>query len=178
VADSAHPDGALPQLPNLIDDRQNERWATKRPLPHLETEGVAGVPFLLTSAKTWATERIAPKLQPVPHQNQAQSSERSQLPVTMTTQAILEKLMEVERALQNRDCLAAHILVFDVQDRVLQLEREMIEMQVRKVRLPDDVPAALASNWSWRANGLESAADEAHYGTEGPLQVLTHAQAY
>jgi len=96
----------------------------------------------------------------------------------MTTQAILEKLMEVERALRNRDCLAAHMLVFDVQDRVLQLEREMIEMQVRKVRLPDDVPAALASNWSWRANGLESAADEAHDETEGPLQVLAQVQAH
>jgi hypothetical protein len=86
--------------------------------------------------------------------------------------------MEVERALQSRDCLTAHNLVFDVQDRVLQLEREMIEMQVRKVRLPDDVPAALTLNWSWRANALESAADEAHDEPEGPLQVLAHVQAH
>jgi hypothetical protein len=146
--------------------------------PSLKRRGWRAFPFLLTSAKTSATEGIAPKWQPVPHQNQTQSSERPQLPVTMTTKAILEKLIEVERALQNRDCFAAHVLMFEARDRVLELEREMIEMQVRKVLLPDDVPAALASDWSWRANALGSAADEAHDETGGPLQVSAHVQAH
>lgn len=53
----------------------------------------------------------------------------------MKTQALLQKLMEVERALQRGECIAAQTLLFDAQDRILEIEREMIDMQAEKVRL-------------------------------------------
>lgn len=62
----------------------------------------------------------------------------------MKTKALLEKLMDVERALQRGECYAAQKHLFDAQDCVLQIEREMIEMQAEKVRLSAPVPVKSA----------------------------------
>jgi hypothetical protein len=106
--------------------------------------------------------------------------ERSPFAVPMTTKIILEKLLEIERALQQRDCLSAHHLLFEAQDRVLQLEREMIERQEEKVRQGADgphaaVPAALIADWSARAHALVSETDPEGDGMEALLQALARA---
>jgi hypothetical protein len=91
----------------------------------------------------------------------------------MTTQAILEKLLEVERALQSRDYLTARALVFQAQERVLELDRAMIAMHGRKVRVPHNASA----NWSERARALEHAADAAQDEPAEPFHLLPHLQA-
>jgi hypothetical protein len=95
----------------------------------------------------------------------------------MTTQTILEKLLEIERALLQRDCLAAHTHLMEAQDQLLRLEREMIERQAEKVRQAADgrdaaVPAAVISDWSGRAHALVSDADPEGDGMEALLQAL------
>ena len=52
----------------------------------------------------------------------------------MKTQALLQKLMDIERALHHGDLLAAHQLVLEAQDGVLHIEREMIDMQTERLR--------------------------------------------
>lgn len=49
----------------------------------------------------------------------------------MKTKALLEKLMDAERALQRGDCPAAQSLLFQAQETVLQIDREMIDIQAR-----------------------------------------------
>lgn len=51
----------------------------------------------------------------------------------MNTTTLLEKLVEIERALQCTDYGAAHALVLEAEDCVLQLEREMIRTQAKKL---------------------------------------------
>lgn len=52
----------------------------------------------------------------------------------MNTAILLKTLVEVERALQRADHLAAHALVMRAEEYVLQLEREMIHAQTEKLR--------------------------------------------
>jgi hypothetical protein len=54
--------------------------------------------------------------------------------VPMNTKALLEKLIEVERALAYGHYAAARALVLEAEDSLLQIEREMIRMQTDKVR--------------------------------------------
>lgn len=56
------------------------------------------------------------------------------LAVLMKTQALLQQLIEADRALQKGDCAAARSILFEAQDSVLQIERDMIDMQTEKVR--------------------------------------------
>ena len=100
--------------------------------------------------------------------------------VPMTTQNILETLLKVERALRSRDCLAAHELVFQAQERLLELERELIAMQAEKLRLTADapeveVPAALLANWSVCAYALAGDDEPAGDRTEELLHALAQA---
>ncbi len=52
----------------------------------------------------------------------------------MNTATLLEKLVEVERALQRTDYLEARSLLMDVEDYVLKTERDMIHVQAEKLR--------------------------------------------
>lgn len=52
----------------------------------------------------------------------------------MNTTTLLEKLVEVERALQNSNYIAARGLLLQAEDCVLQIERDMIGVQAEKVR--------------------------------------------
>lgn len=52
----------------------------------------------------------------------------------MNTTTLLEKLAEVERALQNSNYIAARGLLLQAEDCVLQIERDMIDVQAEKVR--------------------------------------------
>ena len=58
----------------------------------------------------------------------------------MNTQVLLQKLVEIEHALHRGDYLAVHQLVLEAQDRVLHIEREMIDLQADKVRRSAPVP--------------------------------------
>ncbi len=53
----------------------------------------------------------------------------------MNTATLLEMLVEVERALQRTDYMAAHALVMETEDYILQSQRELIHMQAEKLRL-------------------------------------------
>jgi hypothetical protein len=52
----------------------------------------------------------------------------------MKTKALLEKLIEIERALAHGQYTTARSLVLEAEDAVLQIEREMIRLQTDKVR--------------------------------------------
>jgi hypothetical protein len=52
----------------------------------------------------------------------------------MNTKALLEKLIEIERALAHGHYATARSLVLEAEDAVLQIEREMIRLQTDKVR--------------------------------------------
>lgn len=51
----------------------------------------------------------------------------------VSTQAILEKLLDIEKALARSDCAAAYAIVFEAEDYVLQMQREQIKNQKEKV---------------------------------------------
>lgn len=51
----------------------------------------------------------------------------------MNTTTLLEKLVEIDRALQNSNYMAARGLLLQAEDCVLQLERNMIDVQAEKV---------------------------------------------
>lgn len=87
----------------------------------------------------------------------------------MTTRTILEKLMEIERALQRRDCLSARMLVLEAQDGLIQLEREMIERQAGKVRHPEEAPPAPLLSWARHATVLAKAGALAPDEPDAPL---------
>ncbi len=53
----------------------------------------------------------------------------------MNTATLLEILVDIERALQRTDYLAAHALVIEAEDYILQSQRELIHMQAEKLRL-------------------------------------------
>lgn len=52
----------------------------------------------------------------------------------MNTTTLLEKLVEIDRALQNSNYMAARGLLLQAEDCVLQIERGMIDVQAEKVR--------------------------------------------
>jgi hypothetical protein len=52
----------------------------------------------------------------------------------MNTATLLEMLVEIERALQRTNYVAARALLMDTEDYVLQSEREMIRIQTEKLR--------------------------------------------
>jgi hypothetical protein len=52
----------------------------------------------------------------------------------MMTTILLEMLVEIERELQRTNYSAAHSLVMEAEDCVLQIEREMIHLQTEKLR--------------------------------------------
>ena len=54
--------------------------------------------------------------------------------IQMRVTVLLEKLMEIERALQRGECAAAHKLVLEAEDLTLEIGREMIRMQAEKLR--------------------------------------------
>lgn len=51
----------------------------------------------------------------------------------MTTKNLLDKLVEIERALRRSQLTEALALVLESEDLVLQLERELIQLQVEKL---------------------------------------------
>lgn len=53
------------------------------------------------------------------------------LAVTMKTRALLQRLLDAERALQSGDCPAAQNFLLQAQETVLQIDRELIDMQAR-----------------------------------------------
>lgn len=53
----------------------------------------------------------------------------------MSTTSLLQRLVEIERALQRKNYLAARALVMQAEDWVLQSEREMLHVQAEKVRV-------------------------------------------
>lgn len=53
----------------------------------------------------------------------------------MNTTTLLEKLVEIDRALQNSNYMAARGLLLQAEDCVLQIERDMIDVQAEKLRL-------------------------------------------
>lgn len=63
----------------------------------------------------------------------------------MNTRALAEKLTNVERAVQRGEWSAAHNLLFDAQDCVLQIQREAIAMQAESVRRSLSDTLSLAS---------------------------------
>lgn len=52
----------------------------------------------------------------------------------MNTKALLEKIIDIERALAHCHKATARSLVLEAEESVLQIEREMIRMQTDKVR--------------------------------------------
>ena len=52
----------------------------------------------------------------------------------MKTHALLQQLMDADLALQRGDCVTARSILFEAQDSVLQIQRDMIDMQTEKVR--------------------------------------------
>ncbi|HLJ78311.1 MAG TPA: hypothetical protein VKT75_12895 [Acidobacteriaceae bacterium] len=52
----------------------------------------------------------------------------------MTTKALLDKLIEIERALQRGQLAEVHVLVLESEDMVLQIEREMLRLQAENIR--------------------------------------------
>lgn len=52
----------------------------------------------------------------------------------MNTTALLDKLIEVEWALQNKNYTAARALVMQAEESVLQMDRDIIHAQTEKVR--------------------------------------------
>ena len=52
----------------------------------------------------------------------------------MNTATLLKTLVDVERALQRADYLAAQTLVLRAEEHVLQLDREMIHVQTENLR--------------------------------------------
>lgn len=64
----------------------------------------------------------------------------------MKTQALLKTLTDVERAVQRCELSAAQSLLFEAQEWVLQIEREMMDMQARK----DDLHGVIDPRGSWR----------------------------
>ena len=52
----------------------------------------------------------------------------------MNTKALLEKLIEIERALAHGHYTTARSLVLEAEESVLQMEREMIRIQTEKLR--------------------------------------------
>lgn len=52
----------------------------------------------------------------------------------MDTTTLLEKLVELDRALQHSNDAAARALVMQAEDCVLAVERQMIQVQAEKVR--------------------------------------------
>ncbi|HKR26201.1 MAG TPA: hypothetical protein VJS11_02060 [Acidobacteriaceae bacterium] len=59
----------------------------------------------------------------------------------MNTTTLLEKLVEIDRALQNNNYIAARGLLLQAEDCVLQIERNMIDVQAEKVRQAAYSPA-------------------------------------
>ncbi len=53
----------------------------------------------------------------------------------MSTRILLEKLMEIERALRRGECWEARTLVIEAQDCVLELQRELMETLLENERL-------------------------------------------
>ena len=53
----------------------------------------------------------------------------------MNTKALLDTLTEIERTLLRGECRAAYALVLKAQDCVLEIERELIQLETEKVRL-------------------------------------------
>jgi hypothetical protein len=56
------------------------------------------------------------------------------LAAPMTTKALLDKLIEIERALQRGQLAEVHVLVLESEDLVLQIEREMLRLQAENIR--------------------------------------------
>ena len=52
----------------------------------------------------------------------------------MNTATLLGMLVEVERALQRTNYMAARDLVMEAEDYILQSQRELIHMQAEKLR--------------------------------------------
>ena len=50
------------------------------------------------------------------------------------TEALLERLTDIERALQRGDCTTARWRLFEAEDLVLQIKREMIVPETKKIR--------------------------------------------
>ena len=73
----------------------------------------------------------------------------------MKTKALLENLMEVECALQRGDCSAAQKLLFEAQEAVLQIDREMIDMQERLSISPAPSYRAVAADIGDRRIGWQ-----------------------
>ena len=59
----------------------------------------------------------------------------------MNTTTLLEKLVEIDRALQNNNYIAARGLLLQAEDCVLQIERNLIDVQAEKVRQAAYSPA-------------------------------------
>jgi hypothetical protein len=55
--------------------------------------------------------------------------------VPMTTQTLLDTLTELERTLLRGECWAAYTLVLAAEDCVLEIERELIQLETEKMRL-------------------------------------------
>ena len=53
----------------------------------------------------------------------------------MKTKALLDMLTEIERTLMRGECGAAYALVLGAEDCVLEIERELIQLESEKVRL-------------------------------------------
>ena len=51
----------------------------------------------------------------------------------MKAHALLQQLMDADRALQRGDCVTARSILFEAQDTALQMQRDMIDMQTEKV---------------------------------------------
>lgn len=65
--------------------------------------------------------------------------------VPMKTKTLLDTLTEIERTLLQGDCRAAFALVLGAEDCVLEIERELIQLETDKLRLsallhPDEIP--------------------------------------
>lgn len=55
--------------------------------------------------------------------------------VLMKTKTLLDTLMEIERTLLRGECGAAYGLILAAQDCVLEIERELIQLETDKLRL-------------------------------------------
>lgn len=51
----------------------------------------------------------------------------------MSTQTILQKSFDIEKALARNDCATACAIVFEAEDYILQMQREQIKNQKDKV---------------------------------------------
>lgn len=74
---------------------------------------------------------VPPKLQAMTARYQAPSIEPMLLAVPMTSETLLHKLMDVDRALDRADYAAARWILLEAEELTLRIQRETIEMQAR-----------------------------------------------